>query len=454
MDPNEEQLITVEQVHSHTINFKAELTGTHKLVFSNPYLLQGLAVTVNYMISPASPSPTSTPPPATNANPQATRVFDREGSEAEGLFSSLIWIIPDTRFNRYGVQINDYHRIRQLAGIASPNDPASDDALLEYHDSISNVYGYAAHSGPWISGFGSHPRKFLENRGHLAYSFLNIDQSAATIVRPNVFEVVRGRFNPHSTAIALARCHDCPSPATMEHNGVEFLSWTDWYPGSLHDRFSPPIFDVLGQGGQLAMSQSYAFRTIESVDMKLLLDTQQGLAPSLGDNPDFALAARELDDLGIYSAGITFDADNDAYSQVYDPSTRGQIMEDDWLFCFDSDMGTEQCILTVEKHYREGLILEEYKTVGIGNGHGSRGYFMAIVLVHGSESQASTNEKTFGQIWQAGMDFRTGDLWKDIYPNEPIVESDGNVLTVILHSSSSPGWWDLLYSKNSLLWRR
>ena len=200
------------------------------------------------------------------------------------------------------------------------------------------------------------------------------------------------------------------------------------------------------------MSQSYAFRTIETVDMKLLLDTQQGLAPSLGDNADFALAARAMDDLRIYSGGLIFDADSSSQVMVYTPSSE-DTAEEEWI-CILSTMETEQCIETVKEHHEKGMILEEYETVGIGNGQDSRGYFMAIVLVHSSESQSFTNEEVFRRIWQGGVDFSTGDLWSDIYPNEPYIVADGRVLTVILHSSSSPGWWDLLYSKNSLLWRR
>ena len=52
VDPIEEQIITLDQMQSNTIEFQAELTGTYQLVFANPYLLQALSVTVNYTINP------------------------------------------------------------------------------------------------------------------------------------------------------------------------------------------------------------------------------------------------------------------------------------------------------------------------------------------------------------------------------------------------------------------
>ena len=52
VDPIEEQILTVEQMQSNTIEFQAELTGTYQLVFQNPFLLQAMSVTVNYTINP------------------------------------------------------------------------------------------------------------------------------------------------------------------------------------------------------------------------------------------------------------------------------------------------------------------------------------------------------------------------------------------------------------------
>ena len=40
------------QTPSNTVEFQADINGTYQLVFSNPYLLQGLEVTVDYTINP------------------------------------------------------------------------------------------------------------------------------------------------------------------------------------------------------------------------------------------------------------------------------------------------------------------------------------------------------------------------------------------------------------------
>ena len=52
LNPVEEQVLSAEQVETNTVEFQADITGKYQLVFSNPYLLQGLEVTVDYTINP------------------------------------------------------------------------------------------------------------------------------------------------------------------------------------------------------------------------------------------------------------------------------------------------------------------------------------------------------------------------------------------------------------------
>ena len=52
LDPLEDQILNVEQMASNTTEFQADIAGKYQMVFSNPYLLQGLIVTVDYTINP------------------------------------------------------------------------------------------------------------------------------------------------------------------------------------------------------------------------------------------------------------------------------------------------------------------------------------------------------------------------------------------------------------------
>ena len=51
LNPIDDQVLDEEQTDNNTVEFQADINGTYQLVFSNPYLLQGLEVTVDYTIS-------------------------------------------------------------------------------------------------------------------------------------------------------------------------------------------------------------------------------------------------------------------------------------------------------------------------------------------------------------------------------------------------------------------
>lgn len=52
LNPVEDQVLNEEQTDNNTVEFHAELSGVYQLVFSNPYRLQGIDVTVEYAINP------------------------------------------------------------------------------------------------------------------------------------------------------------------------------------------------------------------------------------------------------------------------------------------------------------------------------------------------------------------------------------------------------------------
>ena len=52
LNPVEDQVLDEERTANNTVEFQADINGTYQLVFSNPYLLQGLEVIVDYTINP------------------------------------------------------------------------------------------------------------------------------------------------------------------------------------------------------------------------------------------------------------------------------------------------------------------------------------------------------------------------------------------------------------------
>ena len=52
LNPIEDQILNVDQMENNTAEFQADIHGTYKLVFTNPFLVHGLIVPVEYAINP------------------------------------------------------------------------------------------------------------------------------------------------------------------------------------------------------------------------------------------------------------------------------------------------------------------------------------------------------------------------------------------------------------------
>ena len=52
LNPIDERILTVEAMKTNTVEVQADLTGKYQLVFTNPFALQAISVTVEYAINP------------------------------------------------------------------------------------------------------------------------------------------------------------------------------------------------------------------------------------------------------------------------------------------------------------------------------------------------------------------------------------------------------------------
>ena len=63
LDPANEPLLEVGGLVENFVDVQVEISGIHRLVFTNPARFQGLRVLVDYYISPSTAAPTATPIP-------------------------------------------------------------------------------------------------------------------------------------------------------------------------------------------------------------------------------------------------------------------------------------------------------------------------------------------------------------------------------------------------------
>ena len=63
LDPANEPLLEVGALEENSVDVQVEISGIHRLVFTNPARLQGRIVSVDYYIAPSTAAPTVTPIP-------------------------------------------------------------------------------------------------------------------------------------------------------------------------------------------------------------------------------------------------------------------------------------------------------------------------------------------------------------------------------------------------------
>ena len=351
---------------------------------------------------------------------------DASGLVWQGPFYDLMKLIPLTEDSRSIVSFNGYRLAREANGIQAPAEDASDQDLEGYLRELGST-GLAA--GPWISGFTRESMAQLEQK-YLGFGVVDVERSILAGEPPYTLEAVSGRFDPETTDASLAACAECDKPEIQEHLGVKFYSWGEDYKPDLKKRLQPPAYDVLGRGGRIAVLDSVVFRTLGTAGMRSLIRTYGGNGDSLADDPDLALAAGALQNLGVYSALLAGDVERftGPLDSLLSPEERDQLQME------------------------AGTTSEKYSVLGAGVAKDSDGFVTILVLVYEDEGAASRNVQDFEERLANGRSMLTGQPWTEYFP-EGEVWNDGRALIARLRTEHPRIWEQMVLSVDSLLWQ-
>ena len=348
----------------------------------------------------ATPAQQSTVMPTTEVQP---RVKPAAKDLARALlpgkaFSASIWeellgTIPDTPETRRYIFLNDLDRVRKLFP-SIPGDEANFTLPGPDTDekTLNQWYGYIPPLGieddqvdrvpicgefPFISGLGfwcyanvPPKRMFYKNLG---FDVRNIKQTVVAGAPDQYLEILRGRFDPETTASVLGECSGCVPYNLVEHRGVSFYSWGEDYVVNIDRILAAPAFDSVGRGGRIAVQDDYLFRTTPTSGMEALIDTSQGHDPSLRDVEEFRLLAQSLDELGVYSAFMT--------------DHKWELEETRQALLLNKDNSPED----LKKLLDHSPLLRPYQAWATGKGKDNNGHYMFLVLVHANPELATQN---------------------------------------------------------------
>ena len=346
--------------------------------------------------------------------------------------------IPLSEDSRAFVSFNDYTLAREANGIQAPAEDASDEDLEEYlfelFISLDTPTGLA--EGPWISGFSWNAIEQQEQMSYLGFDIGDMEQSILAGEPPYVLEVASGRIDPEDTESSLSRCTECEEPEIHEHSGIKFYSWGEDLELDFKKIFQPPAFDGLGRGSRIAVLDSLVFRTLETAGMRSLIDTYRDNRDSLADDPDMALAAGALQNLGVYSA-ILF---GDVERFTTDP--------------LDSLLSAEERAQLEKARAELGMEAEdapdEFSVLGTGVAKDSDGFFTMLVFVYEDADVANRNVQDLEEMLANGKSIAAGQPWTEYFPQSE-VWSDGRALIARLRTERPAIWLQVVFNNENLL---
>ena len=363
---------------------------------------------------------------------------DASGLPPEEPFLRLMNLIPLNEESRAFVSFNNYALAREANGIQAPAEDASDEDLKEYlaelFFSLDTPTGLA--EGPWISGFSSRPIEQLERRAYLSFDIGDMEQSILAGEPPYVLEAASGRIDPEATESSLSRCTECEEPEIHEHSGIKFYSWGDDTEPDFKKIRQPPAFDDLGRGGQITVLDSLVFRTLRTEGMRSLIDAYRNNRDSLADDPDLALAAGELQSLGVYSAILFGDVNRFTFGPLYSLLSAEEQAQ---LEKTRADLGMEAEDAP-----------DEFSALGAGVAKDADGFVAILVFVYEDEDVANRNVQGLEEMLANGQSIATGQPWIEYFPQSE-VWSDGRALIARLRTERPHIWLEVVFNNENLL---
>ena len=251
-----------------------------------------------------------------------------------------------------------------------------------------------------------------------------------------MLEAASGRLDPEATESSLSRCTECEEPEIHEHRGIEFYSWGDDFGLNLDKRQQSPAFDDLGRGGRIAVLDSLVLRTLWTQGMRSLIDAHRNNRDSLADDPDLALAAGELQNLGVYSAILFGEVERFIFGPLY------------------SLLSAEERAQLEKTRVELGMETEdapdEFSALGAGVARDSDGFVAILVFVYEDVDVANRNVQGLEEMLANGKSIAAGQPWTEYFPQSE-VWSDRRALIARLRTDAPQIWKQVVFSNENLL---
>lgn len=390
-------------------------------------LITSLAICTSLVIAACS-SGDSGPPTATVENsPTPTAEHSSPPEPERDFIADILARIPDSEDNRTWLFVADFALASELGGIEAPT-VLTEESFLAYLRAMegfeSNIY--VAFPG-WISGYGSYATEFFEFREVLGYNLTKVNAGVFTGFYDEFYEVAAVDYDPADTVSRINACADCPQPEEMEYEGVAFHRWdNDPDATDLRSRFSPPLMDNDGLGGNVWFDDEFIHRTSTTNDMQGVIGATGDTVPSLLDNDVVAMLHVAMRDASSYSYMLS-------EQPVYLESAVPWDLE-----------ATEEEIDRLLAEYRP---LRDYHAYAVGSAMEDGKPFIALTVFCESEGDAAHNAEQLRHNLGTERFLSDDEPFSDFFTGFE-VSVEGEVVVARLFNEDSPQSWAKMLNNN------
>jgi hypothetical protein len=364
-------------------------------------------------------------------------------------FSQLLSLLPASAKDRGGFILIDYEKFFQDIGVSFDitGDTEMNREELKIIMEEKRAQGQNEILFPIVLGsyYTGHEQYILtspitiENVGYdFSFDKAEIQNISSSRLNNSSFEEWRfsqdrliaavGQYNAKTTGEALINQSKWLTEVkerylTENYNGIAIHNWGS-SENNLFESLAPPNLDILGRVSPFAINKDTLLIANSVNDVKTMIDASQNKTPSLANVPEYALAAKALNELGAYVSIIADEslANSYPYTNLHD----------------------------------KGLLLKKFLTCSTGYGKDEKGGYIALVLVHDNDSSAFANIELLKKRISSSLFPKFESFGEATWvQGSAIISSseiyvEGKVLMAKLYTQEDNLWYDWFSERGSL----
>lgn len=333
------------------------------------------------------------------------------GKAQSTVFMDMLRLIPATENTTQVAYVQDFSRLPQEQRQFPPPSPTPTGYPIMQNNRFWNLAHYDPNE--WQNNMGFNQQDVAQ------------EAFAYRIVPMDMYEVMKGSFDKAKIESALKSDPINDDLQTVSYSGIDYFSAGE---DGMNIRRRSNIRN-LGQGLRLAVLEDTVLTATFTRSMQDLIDVYQKKTKSLADLDTYRQLADGMARLDAMAA--IFSSESQAQSKYVERFK--DIIEDP-----GQDAGSS-LRRNLAQQVQRNVLLQPYQAFAVGIGQDTKGYYMAVALVHADESAAKANLDVLEKQIRAS-NIAEGKSWSDLITSMETMQ-DGKLVLAKVYGQSAAFHW-------------